>query len=104
MNDREARLQRLSEHPDTHEFAKRRARLTLWFPLLLGGVFFSVVLAAGFARPLFGLAFPGNWAAVGTVIAVLFLVLCVVLNAVYMRLYRGRLESLREKILRETEQ
>ena len=95
-------LQRLSDHPEANEFIRRRASLTLLFPLALGGAFFVIVFLAGYQRPLFGVTILGDRVAVGTLLAMAYMALCVVMNAVYMRLYERRLTRLREKILKET--
>lgn len=95
---------RLAQHARFPELKARRRTLTILFPLTLGSAFFALVLAAGLAPEWFDNPVLGGAATLGTVLAVLLMLISVGLNAVYMAVYERRFERLRRQIVAETRQ
>jgi len=93
-------LQHIQQHPDYLRLVRRKQRLTLGMTLAVLGIYYGFTLLLAFAPNLMGRPLGGENTSIGMWLAVLVIVLCFALTAIFVR-QSNRLDPLAETLKQE---
>jgi len=93
-------LQQIQQHPDYRRLVQRKQRLTLCMSLAVLGIYYGFALLLAFAPGLMGRPLGSENISIGMWLAVLVIVLCFILTAVFVH-QSNRLDPLVEALKRK---
>jgi len=93
-------LQHIQQHPDYLRLVQRKQCLTLCMTLAVLGIYYGFALLLAFAHDFMGRSFGGGNTSIGMWLAVLVILLCFALTAIFVR-QSNRLEPLVQALKRE---
>jgi len=96
----EKHLQHIQQHPDYLRLVSRKQRLTLGMTLAVLGIYYGFTLLLAFAPNLMGRPLGGENISIGMWLAVLVILLCFALTAIFVR-QSNRLDPLSEALKQE---
>jgi len=96
-------LQQIQQHPDYLRLIQRKQRLTIGMTLAVLGIYYGFTLLLAFAPGFMGRPFGGGHISIGMWLAVLVILLCFALTAIFVR-QSNRLDPLLDALKQEFSQ